>query len=199
MNAFCPYRAAVILCLRICRHHVATAINNFQPSNFFMHNAKQLLLILCICFWAILIGGIVYSHVVYLPPYLGHLPESNSLIRGDYGLHEENFWMRIHPVIILLSILTLVLNWKLKSRRVLIGAGFGIYVLALVVTALYFVPELKAFAAQDPAVSSAEWKERGAQWLNLSLVRGCFLFAAFVLLLVALTKNLRREDKALAL
>lgn len=164
-----------------------------------MQNARQLSLILSICFWAILIGGIAYSNLVYMPPYLGHLPESNSLIRGAFGLHDEDFWMRIHPVVILLLILTLALNWKLKSRRVLIGAGFGIYVLALVVTALYFVPELKAFAAQDPAVSSDEWKERGAQWLNLSLVRGCFLFAAFVLLLVALTKNLRREEKAVVL
>ena len=164
-----------------------------------MQNARQLSLILSICFWAILIGGIAYSHVVYMPQYLGHLPESNKLIQGDYGLHDEDFWMRIHPIVILLSILTLALNWKQKSRRVLIAAGFGIYVLALVVTALYFVPELKAFAAQDPAVSSAEWKERGAQWLNLSLVRGGCIFASFVLLLIALTKNLRREDKALAL
>lgn len=154
-----------------------------------MQNAKQVTLFLCIIFWAILIGGIAYSNLVYMPPYLGHLPESNSLIRGDYGLHDENFWMRVHPVVILLSILVLVLNWKQKTRRVLIGIAFGIYAAALVVTALYFVPELQAFAAEDPGVGVIEWRARGAQWMTLSLVRGSCIFAGFVLLLIALSKN----------
>lgn len=154
-----------------------------------MQNAKQVALFLCIIFWAILIGGISYSNLVYMPPYLRHLPESNSLIRGDYGLHDENFWMRVHPVVILLSILVLVLNWKQKTRRVLIGIAFGIYAAALVVTALYFVPELQAFAAEDPGVGVIEWRARGAQWMTLSLVRGSCIFAGFVLLLIALSKN----------
>ena len=161
-----------------------------------MQQARQLSLIAGICIWAILIGGIAYSNLVYMPPYLGHLPESNSLIRGDYGLHDENFWMRVHPVGILLSIAMLVLNWKQKNRRVLIGTAFGIYAAALVVTAIYFVPELQAFAAEDPGVGVVEWRARGAQWMTLSLVRGTCIFAGFVLLLIALSKNEPSARKA---
>ncbi len=82
-----------------------------------MQNAKQLSLFTAITIWAILIGGVVYSHIVYFPPYLSHLPESNKLITGEYGLHDEMFWMLVHPLAILLTIITLLLNWKLKTRR----------------------------------------------------------------------------------
>jgi hypothetical protein len=163
-----------------------------------MQNAKQLTLFLCIIFWAILIGGIGYSHVVYMPAYLGHLPASNSLIQGEYGLHDENFWMLIHPVVILTSIAALAFNWKMKSRRKLIATAFGIYALALVVTALYFVPELQAFAKAGLEEPAADWQARGEQWLKLSLVRGSCIFVGFVLLLLALTKTKADGAKALA-
>ena len=83
--------------------------------------AKQLSIFITISVWAMLIGGIMYSHIVYMPAYLGHLPESNSLIRGAYGLKDENFWMVIHPFAILSTIVSLVLNWKNKERRRLIS------------------------------------------------------------------------------
>lgn len=154
-----------------------------------MQQAKQFSLILGISVWAILIGGIAYSNLVYMPPYLTHLPDSNSLIRGEYGLHDENFWMLIHPIVILISIAMLLLNWKQKRRRTLIATAFGIYAVALIVTAFYFVPELKAFAAADPTVDLLEWRARGAKWLSLSIVRGGCIFVGFVLLLLALSKG----------
>ncbi len=78
-----------------------------------MHKAKQISLYAAIICWAVLIGGVMYSHIVYMPAYLGHLPESNQLITGKFGLRDENFWMLIHPWAILTTILTLILNWKM--------------------------------------------------------------------------------------
>src|SRR5688572_29844801 len=104
--------------------------------------AKQFSLFVTISIWAMLIGGIMYSHIVYMPAYLGHLPESNNLIRGEYGLKDENFWMFIHPFAILSTILTLILNWKQKERRTLISITAVIYGLVIIVTAIYFVPGL---------------------------------------------------------
>ena len=111
-----------------------------------MQKAKQISLIITIILWATLAGAVVYSHIVYFPPYLSHLPESTSLISGEYGLHEGNFWMMIHPVAILSTIISLILNWKLTSRRRFILIALGIYALAIICTAFYFVPELMAFA-----------------------------------------------------
>lgn len=155
-----------------------------------MQRASQISLIAALLFWGILIGGIGYSHMVYMPAYLHHLPESNRLIAGETGLHEEHFWLTLHPVLIVCSVAALILNWKTKARRKPIAIAFTTYAIMIVITALYFVPELKAFAAADPATSPTEWKSRGQLWEKLSWIRGLILYVAFTLLLIALTKPL---------
>lgn len=155
-----------------------------------MNRAGQLLLFIAIVLWATLVGGIMYSHVVFFPPYLSHLPESTHLINGPYAVQDEIFWKPIHPVVILSVTLSLILNWKLTDRRKYILVALAIYALALIATFVYFVPELKAFAASAQSNTSAsEWLRRGQKWQHLSWVRGLFMYLAFVMLLLALTKN----------
>lgn len=153
--------------------------------------AKQISLFVTVTVWATLIGGVMYSHIVYFPPYLAHLPASNSLITGEYGLKDGNFWMIVHPLAILSTILSLVLNWKLKGKRTLILASLGIYALAIVATAVYFVPELMAFAdsGASTTVSAAEWLRRGQTWQHMSWIRGACMYTAFILLAIALTRE----------
>lgn len=157
--------------------------------------AKQISLFLTVTVWATLIGGVMYSHIVYFPPYLSHLPTSNSLITGEYGLKDGNFWMIVHPLAILSTIFSLVLNWRLKGNRKLILASLCIYALAIVATAAYFVPELMAFAdgGASTTVSADEWFRRGQTWQHLSWIRGAFMYSAFILLVIALTKGNRER------
>lgn len=44
-----------------------------------------------IIFWATVLGGIVYSHIVYFPAYLSDLPNSAVVVNGTYGLNEVPF------------------------------------------------------------------------------------------------------------
>ncbi|MBA4053532.1 MAG: hypothetical protein C0490_02360 [Marivirga sp.] len=154
----------------------------------FMKKTQELSLFLTIITWAMLIGGVMYSHIVYFPSYLSHLPESNSLITGDYGLHDENFWMFVHPFVILSTVTALILNWKHLPRRRFIAIPLIIYGLALVATAFYFVPGLLAFAGSgnSTTVTAAEWFQRGQTWQHMSWIRGFSLFTGFVMLLIAL-------------
>src|SRR5260370_6259539 len=69
-------------------------------------------LMLSIILWGTLLGGIAYSHLVYFPVYLSALPDSAVVVNGPYGLHEETFWMLIHPLLILSLVVSLALNWK---------------------------------------------------------------------------------------
>lgn len=156
-----------------------------------MQRAAQLFLFITLILWGTLIGAIMYSHIVYFPPYLSHLPESTALINGPYGLKDQTFWMLIHPALILSMVSTLVLNWKSVSRRKYILIPFFIYALAILTTAVYFVPELKAFAQSNQAnvTSASEWLARGQRWQYLSWVRGFFMYLGFILLLVALSKK----------
>ena len=140
----------------------------------------------------ILLGGIVYSHIVYFPVYLSSLPDSAVLVNGPYALHEERFWLLIHPVAILSLLISLALNWKNRTVRKLIAIPLIVYVLAIVVTALYFVPELGNFKnSPNMNVSRAEWLARGQRWQYLSLIRGTLIGLSIIPLLLALRG---RED-----
>ncbi len=157
--------------------------------------ARQLSLIITITIWATIMGGAMYSHVVYFPAYLSHLPESNQLITGEFGLHDSNFWMYIHPIAIVSFATTLVLNWKLEIKRKFILTTAITYVVILITTATYFVPELMAFAdsTNDTSVTAANLFERGQTWQHLSWIRGIVIYCCFILLLIALTKNPKNE------
>lgn len=140
----------------------------------------------------ILLGGVVYSHIVYFPVFLSALPDSAVLVNGPYALNERQFWFLIHPLAILSLIVTLALNWKIRARRKLIIIPLVIYLLAIVVTALYFVPELQNFHnSPNLNISRAEWYARGQRWQYFSWVRGAFMGLSVVPLLLALRV---RED-----
>jgi uncharacterized membrane protein len=139
--------------------------------------------------WGTLLGGIAYSHLVYLPVYLSALPDSAVLVNGPYGMNEGIFWMIIHPLLIVSLIIALALNWKSASRRKLILVSCTIYILALVITAIYFVPELEAFRhSPESGLSRAEWLARGQRWQKLSWIRGIIMYAGILPLLLALSK-----------
>ena len=148
---------------------------------------STLALMLSIILWGTLLGGIAYSHLVYFPVYLSALPDSAVLVNGPYGLSEGRFWGLIHPLLIVSLIATIVLNWNQKARRKLIGMTIALYLLALLATALYFVPELMAFAnSPNLSISRGEWLARGRRWEVLSWLRGAVMYIAFVPLLLAL-------------
>jgi len=151
---------------------------------------------LSIILWGTLLGGIAYSHLVYFPVYLSALPDSAVVVNGPYGLHEELFWTLIHPLLILSLVVSLALNWKIRARRRLIGISLTLYALAIVATAFYFVPELRAFKnSPNLAVSPAEWFARGQRWQKLSWLRGTVMYLGIVPLLLALTKPVNEPQR----
>jgi len=110
-------------------------------------------------------------------------------VNGPYGLNEGIFWMTVHPLLILSLIAALALNWRVKARRRLIALSFIAYALILVITQLYFLPELFAFAdSPRSGVAPAEWSARAQRWEVLSWVRGALCYVFFVPLLLALAK-----------
>ena len=147
-----------------------------------------LLLALAIILWGTLLGGIAYSHLVYFPVYLSALPASAVVVNGTYGLEESAFWKLIHPLLVAALVAALALNWRSKRRRKLIALTFAVYAVVLVVSALFFIPELGAFKhSPESGLSPAEWLARGRRWQHLSWVRGAVMYAAELPLLFALT------------
>ena len=146
-------------------------------------------LMLSIVLWGTLLGGIAYSHLVYFPVYLSALPDSAVVVNGPYGLHEAVFWMTIHPLLILSLVVTLALNWRLRARRKLVLISFAVYLLVIVISQIYFIPELMAFArSPESGLPPAEWLARGQRWQRLSWIRGAIMYAGTLPLLLALAK-----------
>lgn len=156
------------------------------------------ILMLAIVLWGTLLGGVVYSHLVYFPVYLSALPDSAVLVNGPYGLNEWIFWAIIHPLLIISLSAALVLNWKSGSRRKLIAVSFAVYVIILLISMFYFVPELILFRnSPQSTVPATEWLARGRRWQRLSWLRGLAMYLAFVPLLLALAKPME-DSRALA-
>jgi len=144
---------------------------------------------LAIIFWGTLLGGITYSHLVYFPVYLSALPESAVLVNGPYSLNDAIFWGLIHPLLIVSLVAALVANWKTRSRRNLIALSFVVYVVILLVSAFYFLPELVLFKhSPESTLTAADWLARGRRWQRLSWLRGAITYLAFLPLLFALTR-----------
>jgi hypothetical protein len=156
-----------------------------------MQQAKQVSLFITTFLWGVMIGGIVYSHIVYFPPYLSHLPESNNLITGEYGIQDKYFWGTVHPFLIISTLVTLLINWKNRVLRKFILPAACIYLLAIIATALFFVPQLIAFASNTDvsATSVVSLHEQGQTWQHLSWIRGGFLSLGFVMFMISLSKT----------
>lgn len=156
-----------------------------------MKKVNQLVLMIAIFCWAGIVGAIFYSHIAVLPSILYHLPESRVLENGPFPIKDEFFWKAIHPIVILFTMLALIFNWKNIQRRKLIGAASIIYIIALIATFTFFVPELITMlkSNQNISITKSEWLARGERWIKLSWIRGGFMFIGFFLLLQSLTKS----------
>jgi Domain of unknown function (DUF1772) len=152
-------------------------------------NLGTVALMLAITLWGTLLGGVVYSHLVFFPVYLSALPDSAVLVNGPFGLSEGIFWAIMHPLLIISLVAALVLNWNSRPRRRLIALSFAVYVGILIISLVYFVPELVLFKnSPQSTVPATEWLARGRRWQRLSWVRGLTMYVMFVPLLWALTK-----------
>jgi uncharacterized membrane protein len=139
--------------------------------------------------WGVLLGGATYASLVYFPAYLSHLPESAVVVTGPYGLDEGVFWLTIHPLLILSLIISLTVNWRDKPRRRLIAIPFAIYIVILVVTQIYFLPELGAFhTSAESGLSTAEWAIRTGRWQTLNVIRAVVMYASMIFLMLALAR-----------
>jgi hypothetical protein len=149
---------------------------------------KDLLYSICCLTFSIMIGGAVYEHINVVPKWAAAPPVSLSMFQGEYGLKPGLFWMIIHPVNLLLFILTLILHWR-SARRKNILIVLSAYVVILIVTSLFFVPELISITttAWSTQVDS-ELTSRAKLWEILSLVRLGILLVLVLILSTGLTK-----------
>ena len=151
--------------------------------------------ITCLAF-AIIIGGAVYEHLNVVPKWSAGPPASLTMFQGEYGLKPELFWMLIHPVNILLFIITLILHWR-SPRRKNIVIVLSTYVVILIITSVFFVPELISITSSAISATPDEGLTRRAKlWEILSIVRLVVLAVLAIILFIGLTRPIRLATAA---
>jgi hypothetical protein len=147
----------------------------------------------CLAFITI-IGGAVYEHLNVVPGWSAAPPASLSMFQGPYGLKPEVFWMIIHPVNLVLFLVTLIIHWKSPRKTNLLIVLIS-YVIILAVTAVYFVPELiKIITTPFSDSVSGDMVSRASLWETLSIIRLVILIILSLVLLTGLTKHGNRIE-----
>lgn len=153
-----------------------------------MHVRNLLLSLACLSF-IIVIGGAVYEHIAVVPRWAVAPPSSLAMFQGPYGLNPAPFWQIIHPVTLVFFIAALVANWKTQRRKFILITFSG-YILVLVITAFYFVPELLSITGTPFSdTSDPDLTRRASNWETFSLIRLTFLIGLAITLLTSLTKS----------
>lgn len=154
-----------------------------------------LLLLAAMSFLCMITGGL-YEHVTMIPRWSAAPPVSLSMFKGPYGVNMGLFWQSIHPITLILFAAALILNWK-TPRRSLILVPFIAYVLMLVVTFIFFVPELISIIKTPLAdTPDAELTSRAGRWETQSLFRLFIMLPMGAILLLSLTKPASFDQSA---
>ncbi len=142
----------------------------------------------CLSF-SVVVGAAVYEHVAVVPRWSAAPPASLSMFQGKYGLNPTPFWVAIHPVTLLLLAASVVFFWKTGSRPYLLTTSTG-YVIVLMITFAYFVPELIAITGTSFSENiDHSLIKRAKQWEILSLVRLSFLIVLAITAFLGLAKQ----------
>lgn len=152
-------------------------------------NFKNLIYALtCLCF-SIILGAAIYEHIAVWPAAFAEPPKSLTMFQSAYKLNAAPFWMFIHPITLLLFIVTLILSWKSKRRKY-VFIPMIIYIIILIATFSFFVPQLTSIVntAYSETVDK-NLQNQGNMWIILSIIRALILFALAITLFFGLTKH----------
>lgn len=153
-----------------------------------MDTLRTLILVLASISFCIVIGGAVYEHLAIVPTWSAAVPASLTMFQGEYAIAPGRFWIPIHPVTILLLLMALIVNWPTPRRKFILTTVTG-YVMVLIATFLFFVPELMALTQSAySTVVDVDLTRRAKTWEMLSLVRLAFMVLLAVILLHGLSQ-----------
>lgn len=134
-------------------------------------NSKNIFYILACISYCLIIGAAVYEHIAVWPVAFSEPPRSLTMFQGNYAIEPALFWKFIHPVTLTLFIITLGLNWKTERKKFIL-IPLITYIILLIVTFIYFVPELMSLIKTPYSEAVDEVvRKRGSLWITLSSIR----------------------------
>jgi hypothetical protein len=154
---------------------------------------KDVLLALAAMSFILILGGGMYEHVTLHYIWTAAPPRSLYMFQGSDGIHLTRFWVLIHPVVIVLLTAALLTNTEPSRRKAILITLTG-YLLILISTSIYFVPELNdLISAPYSNTVNPALQHRALTWKVWNAARGLALLAlAFNLLLSSFSSRARK-------
>lgn len=144
--------------------------------------------ILCL---GMLLGAAVFESLVTAPNFASGIPESLERTRQSWSVaNPGNFFRIVSPAAQLLTLLSLILNWKRPAgRRWWLLAALLLAVLTDVITFTYHYPR-NDLLFSDPMAQPVDVLERAArEWITMNWLRVVLVFLAASSALVAYSKR----------
>lgn len=153
---------------------------------------KNLFFSLACLGFIIILGAGIYEQINIHSKWITAPPKSLYIFQGSEGMDISVFWKLIHPVVLLCFILALITNWKTQRRNSLLITFAG-YIIILISTATYFVPELiKLITYPYSNTVLPGLQHRASVWSALNIVRAVIIF---LLALNLLLNAIKTENK----
>lgn len=145
------------------------------------------------------IGGGIYETVVVLPVWTASAEIArNWNSNPNFVIDNGRFFIFATPIAGILALLLLVSGWKSPPPlRFWLRLGAGIYLLVVVITILYFVPEQLALRGREATqgLSDTEILSRANRWVMLNYVRIAVAMVVVFATLKALSLSSVLEEK----
>ncbi len=145
------------------------------------------------------VGGGIYETVVVMPVWTASADIArNWNSNPNFIIDNGKFFIVATPIAGILALLLLILGWKSPSPlRFWLRMGTIIYLLVVVITIFYFVPEQFALRGHEATqgLSDAEILSRANRWVMLNNVRIVVALVVVFATLKALSLSSVLEEK----
>ena len=141
------------------------------------------ILIACIIFLSISGAAGLYEHLFGIPEMLQS--PSTMVTKNNNALGQAiKFWIPTHLLILITIVLSLILHWKIPSRKKLVLSAFICYTYITVIS-IFFAKKLEVFKAMTDNI---DFQQQTNLWLTVSWHRPILMILIELFLLVALSR-----------
>ena len=102
-------------------------------------NIRNIILMALIVSCFIQVGAQLFALSVVASTIAEAPPRSFAILEGPYRYDSSAFWSTVPPITLLLFIVALIANWK-TSRRMLLLASFGLFLVGGLLAGLVLEP-----------------------------------------------------------
>ncbi len=140
------------------------------------------------------VGGALFDSIVNDPVWSASAATARQWTQVD----TSRFYIVFTNLLLLLAMITLVVGWRAKrTLRVWIRLATALFIIAIVVTIIYFLPELQQIrGVAAVSISDDELSRRIQRWTSLDTVREALILGGFALALHTLGLSYRVREWA---